>query len=208
MTSWPETTLSEARKSASSPQPHTYEAIDGLSAPLEGRASVFLVSTQDKLPDSAALWSALRPQLESTAPHKVLSMVGTPVRPLPALGFLGAVQETLRSAAARRAKPPAPSATRVRFVHNGLVRQLEIASMSPDTGRGRRAVAAGFARTASDVFEIRYRIINPGEDDFEFKLWAELPAGTANEPLTPPLPPLAWELRLRSYLKLSFERVS
>jgi hypothetical protein len=204
MTSWPEKTLGEAKKSADGAQPHTYEVIDGLSAPLEGRAAVFRVDARGQYDDSAALWGAVRPRLDAMVPRTVLSLAGSEVRPLPALAFIGALETSLRAAAARRGKPPG----RVPFVHNGVVRQLEIASMTRDAGRGRRAVASGLASNAADVFELRYRIVNPGQDDGAFKLWAELPADTRSDVLSPPLPPLGWELRLRAYLKLVFERVS
>jgi hypothetical protein len=208
MTAWPEKTLSEARRSANGPPPHIFEAIDGLATPLDGRSSVFVVSTEGQFRDPAALWAAVRPQLDALSPRTVSVLVGTPVRPLPALAFLGAVQASLRLAATHRAALPPAAATRVPFVHNGLVRQLELASLSRDEGRGRRAVSSGLARSAAEVYELRLRIINPGEDDFEFKLWAELPVGPGNDPLSPPLAPLGWEMRLRSYLKLVFERVS
>ena len=78
--------------------------------------------------------------------------------------------------------------------------------MSSDTKRGRKAVAAGLARDAADVFQLRYRILTPGGDTGDFVLWAELPPGTPDDALTPPLPPLAWEMQLRSYLRLDFER--
>lgn len=207
MTSWPEKTLSDARNSANGPQPHTYEAIDGLSAPLETRSSVFQVSTDARLTDPAALWAAVRPQLERKDPKSVKSQVGTPGQPLPSLAFLGALEASLRSAAAHRAKPLPPAATRIAFTHNGVVRQLELSSLSSDSKRGRKAVAAGLARDAADVFQLRYRILNPGGDTGDFVLWAELPAGVADDVLTPPLPPLAWEMQLRSYLRLNFERV-
>jgi hypothetical protein len=208
MTAWPEKTLSDARKSASGPPPHLYEAIDGLSTPLDGRSSLFVVSTEGQHRDPAALWAAVRPQLDDLAPRKALALIGTPIRPLPALAFLGALQAGMRSAAAHRDRPLSPAASRVPFVHNGLVRQLELSSMARDRDRGRRAVSSGLARGAADVYELRFRIVNPGEDDFDFKLWAELPAGLGNDLLTPPLPPLGWEMRLRSYLKLVFDRVS
>lgn len=206
MTSWPEKTLSEARKAVNGPQPHTYEAIDGLSAPLETTATIFDVATTGKVTDPGALWSAVRPQLESKPPRTVGTVQGSASRPLPALAFLGALQVSLRSAAAHRAHPLAPAATRVAFTHNGSVRQLELAKIVPAQLRGRKAAADGLARHASDVFELRYRILNPGDDDGQFTLWAELPQGLVDEALTPPLAPLGWELQLRSYLKLVFER--
>jgi hypothetical protein len=208
MTSWPEQTLSDARKSANGPQPHTYEAIDGLSSPLESQSSIFRVATEGRLTDSGALWAAIRPQLESRPPRSVLSQQATPVKLLPPFAFLGALQVSLRSAAAHRSRPLAPAATRVAFTHDGRVRQLELASMSADPGRGRKAVRDGLARSAADVFELRFRIINPGFDAGEFRLWVELPAGVSDDALTPPLPPLGWEMQLRSYLKLVFERTS
>lgn len=207
MTSWPEKTLSDARRAASGPQPHTYEAIDGLSTPLETKSAVFQVSTEQRLTSSASLWAAVRPQLESREPRYVKSQAGTSARPLPSLAFLGALEASLHSAAVHRARPLAPAATRVSFTHNGVTRQLELASISPDAKRGRRAVAGGLARSASDVFQLRYRILNPGGDTGSFVLWAELPAGTTDDATAPPLPPLGWEMQLRSYLRLTFERV-
>jgi hypothetical protein len=206
MTSWPEKSLSDARNAVNGPQPHTYEAIDGLSTPLETRSSIFQVSTDARLTDPAALWAAVRPQLERRDPRSVKSQDGTAGRPLPSLAFLGALEASLRSAAAHREKPLSPAATRIAFTHNGVVRQLELASISSDGKRGRKAVAAGLARDADDVFQLRYRILNPGGDTGDFVLWAELPAGTADDVLAPPLPPLAWEMQLRSYLRLNFER--
>lgn len=206
MTSWPERTLSEARKSVNGPQPHTYEAIDGLSAPLETRSSVFQVSTDARLTNPSALWAALRPQLERQAPRSVASLNGTPARPLPRLAFLGALEASLHSAAAHRSRPLAPAATRIAFTHAGIVRQLELASMSADPRRGRSAVVAGLSRNAADVFQLRYRILSLDRESGQFLLWAELPAGTTDDALTPPLPPLRWEMQLRSYLRLDFER--
>ncbi len=206
MTSWPEKTLNDARNAANGPQPHTYEAIDGLSAPLETRSSVFQVSTDSRSTDPAALWAAIRPQLERKDPRSVRSQAAAPGQSLPTLAFLGALQASLRSAAVHRAKPLSPAATRVAFTHNGAVRQLELASISSDSRRGRKAVDAGLARNAADVFQLRYRIVNPGGDSGDFVLWAELPAGASDDALAPPFPPLAWEMQLRSYLRLDFER--
>ena len=206
MTSWPEKTLSDARRSANAPQPHTYEAIDGLSAPLQSRSSVFQVSTDARMTDPASLWAAVRPQLERKDPRYVKSQDGTTAKPLPSLAFLGALEVSLRSAAVHHSKPLPPAATRIFFTHNGVVRQLELASISPDPRRGRAAVEAGLAHDAADVCQLRYRILNPGGDTGSFLLWAELPAEMADDTLTPPLPPLGWEMQLRSYLRLNFER--
>ena len=206
MTSWPEKTLGDARRAANGPQPHTYEAIDGLSAPLEAKSAVFQVSTDERMTSPASLWAALRPQLKREEPRYVKSQAGTAARPLPTLAFLGALQASLRSAAVHREHPLPPAATRVSFTHNGVTRQLELASVSPDARRGRRAVTDGLARSASDVFQMRYRILTPGGDAGNFVLWAELPAGMADDVEAPPLPPLGWEMQLRSYLRLTFER--
>jgi hypothetical protein len=205
MTSWPEKTLEEARRSAGGPQPHTYEAIDGLSSPLETRSSVYQVSTEARMTDAASLWAAIRPQLDQKPPQYVKSQTATPSQPLPAVAFLGALQSSLRSAAAHRLQPLPPAATRVAFTYNGVTRQIELESMSPDLKRGRKAVAGGLARNAADLVQMRYRIISPG-GSAEFVLWAELPAGLPDNVMAPPIIPLGWEMQLRSYLRLSFER--
>ena len=87
-------------------------------------------------------------------------------------------------------------------------RAAPVAGLLSVARRGRKAVAAGLARNAADVFGLRYRIITPGFEAGDFRLWAELPAGMHGEALTPPLPPLGWDMQLRSYLTLVFERTS
>lgn len=90
-----------------------------------------------------------------------------------------------------RPRAGSPTPARVAFTHDGSVRQLELLSISADQVRGRKAVSDGFARRAADVF----------------RLWAELPAGMPDGALSPPLPPLGWEMELRAYLTLVFERI-
>ena len=209
MTSWPEETLSEARKSSNGPQPHTYEAIDGLSSPLDSQANVFWVATDGRMTGPHDLWAAIRPQLDATPPRGVTRTLGSQGRPLPALEFLGALQVSLRSAVLHRDRPLAPSATGVAFVHNGLVRRLELVSISRDGRYARAFAGTTLVRRASDVFELRYRIDNPpGYEDGEFRLWAELTPDSRDEPNAPPIAPLGWEMQLRSYLKLLFLRTS
>jgi hypothetical protein len=205
MTTWAEKTLSEAQRAANAPQPHTYEAIDGISSPLEARAAVYQVSTDNRMTSSLSLWSAVRPQLERREPRSVKAQAGTAAKPLPSLAFIGAVEASLRSAAVHRAKPLPRAATSVPFTYNGVPRRIELQSMSPDPRRGQKAVAAGFARNAADVFELRFRIYN-ATDSGEFVLWAELPPGTADDAMAPPMLPTGWEMSLRSYLRLAFER--
>ncbi|HEY3382687.1 MAG TPA: hypothetical protein VGK32_13010 [Vicinamibacterales bacterium] len=208
MTTWPEKTLAEARRSAEQPPSHVYEAIDGFSSALEMKAAVFQVSTDRPLANPGEFWEAVLRQLESTSPRYVEGKTGSLQKPLPSLAFLGAVQASLRSAAIHRDRPlPAP-ATRLTFSHNGSVRYLELASCSRKPGRARGAAISSLVRNVSDVFELRFRIINPGADDGEFLLWAELPGNVRDDPQTPPIVPLGWEMELRSYLKLVFERTS
>lgn len=208
MTSWPEKTFSEARKAVNGPQPHTYEAIDGLSTPSETRSSLFQVATRGKVSGPGDLWSAVRPQLDLKPPRAVTTTKGSSAKPLPAMAFLGALQVSLHSAAAHRDHPLPPARTLVPFTYNGSVRQLELSAISRDASRARQYVHSGFVRNPSDVFELRYRIRNPGFEDGEFRLWAELPGGAHDDPHATPIPPLGWELQLRSYLKLVFERTS
>jgi hypothetical protein len=208
MTTWPEKTLAEARKSVDRPPSHIYEAIDGLSSPLEMKSSVFRVSTDRPLTSPGEFWAAMRRQLEATAPRYVDGKTGSSLKPLPPLAFLGALQASLRSAAIHRDRPLPPAATRLAFSHNGRLRQLELVSISRSARRARRYSNTGLVRNPPDVFELRYRIINPGSGDGEFLLWAELPANLRDDPRTPPIAPLGWEMELRSYLKLVFERTS
>ena len=208
MTSWPEKTLAEARRSANGPQPHTYEAIDGISTPFEARSSVFQLTTDRPLTGPGDLWAALRPQLDTKTPRSVQSSNGSQAKPLPPLAFLGALETSLRSAAVHRRRPLAAADTRVAFTHNGVVRRLELASMTPAAGRARQFAGTGLVHDPASVFELRFRILNPGSDNGTFRLWAELPASVGDGERAAPIAPLAWEIPLRSYLKLVFERTS
>jgi hypothetical protein len=133
---------------------------------------------------------------------------GSQVKPLPVFAFLGALQASLRSAAVHRDHPLAPATTRVAFVHNGIVRQLELVGMARDPGYARAFAGTPLVRNRADVFQLRYRILNPNFEASDFVLWAELPRAIRDDPKTPPLAPLGWDLPLRSYLKLVFQRTS
>lgn len=208
MTSWPEQTLSDARRAANLPQPHTYEAIDGLSSPLESRATTFQVATNMHLSGPAELWAAVRPQLDTRPPRNVTFVRGSELKPLPVFAFLGALQASLRAAAVHRDHPLPPAATQVAFVHNGIVRRLELAGMSRDPAYAHAFADTALIRNRSDVYQLRYRILNPRFETADFVLWAELPRMLRDDPEAPPLAPLGWELQLRSYLKLVFQRIN
>jgi hypothetical protein len=205
MTSSPERTYREAFTANDSSPDRVYEATDGYASGLETRASVFRVMTDHRVTSPSDLYAAVRPWLSGTAP-RLSRLTGSQAKPLPALAFLGALQASLRAAAVHRDQPPSPSATRVPFVHNGSIRQLELLGLSPDPARGRPFTAARLAHTPDDVYLLRYRIVNPGDEDGSFRLWAELPPTAHDDPQAPPIPPLAWEIQVRSFLRLYYER--
>jgi hypothetical protein len=208
MTWWPEQTYNDAKKALDGPRPNTYEAIDGFAGPLETTSSVFRVSTEQRMTNPGELWAALRPQLETRPPRYRQQQAGSQAKPLPALAFLGALQASLRSAAVHRDRPLRAGATQIAFTHNGTTRRLELVSASRDPSRGRPLVGRGLVHDAADVFQLRFRILNPDSDPGEFRLWAELPARVRDDPQTPPVAPVAWELEVRSYLRLYFERTN
>ncbi len=206
MTASPERTYGEAAKANDSGAERVYDATDGLTSPRQATSAVFRIETTERVDSADALYALVRPDLGRLTPRRNV-LTGSPSKPLPPSAFLGALEETLQQAAARRDGSRLRPAVRVPFVHNGVVRQLEISGLTPDPTRGARFAAARFVRSAGQVFAMQYRIVTPGHDDFTFRLWAELPAGAREDPLAPPIPPLAWEIQVRSFLRLYYERV-
>lgn len=206
MTSSPEQTYREAVKASDSQVDRVFEVTDGFAEPLETSAAVFRVTTTHRVDSADDLYGAVHPQLNVATPRRS-SLAGKPPRPLPPSAFIGALQSSLRAAAVARGRRPSPSSVRVPFIHNGRVRQLELVGMSADPGRGRQFAASRLARAAGDVYLLRYRIVNPGGDDFPFRLWAELPPTARDDAQAPPIAPLAWETQVRSFLRLDYERI-
>jgi hypothetical protein len=206
MTSSPEQTYREAVKANDSSSDRIYDATDGMASGLETSAAVFKIATTHRADSANDLYAEVRPQLGALTPRRS-ELVGSPAKPLPPSAFLGALEASLQTATVVRDGSHSRPLSRVPFIHNGRVRQLELLSVSPDLVRGRQFASAHFARAAETVYLLQYRIVNPGSDDASFRLWAELPPVVRGDPQAPPIVPLAWETQVRSFLRLYYERV-
>jgi hypothetical protein len=201
----PEGTLADARKALEAKSSLVFDVIDGSATPGEARSTVFTVALDRRRSDAAGLYAALREALDERSPSYTNSVTAGGTRPLPAIAFLGALQASLARLARDGGVVPSGPERRLPFVHNGSVRYLEFLDAVSVAPRKQASWAAKFVRRPERVFRIEYRIINPGDRDGAFTLWAELPEAPSAEML--PVPPLAWELRPRSFLKLRFERI-
>ena len=198
-----EKSYSEATKAVEPGQPHVYDVTDGLAAPLLAQASIFNVPTEARAATASELYAILRPHLGQ--PRRTPSATGSPARPLPALAFLGALQASL-ARAADSAAPLKAKGLRVGFVHNGIVKQLEISGIRRDPRRAGAVAGSGFVRNANDVYSLDYRITSSEGTDGTFKIWGELPSSRPDLP-GGPIAPLAWEFQPRSFLRIYAERM-
>jgi hypothetical protein len=57
------------------------------------------------------------------------------------------------------------------------------------------------------VYRLDFRIYRAGGEDGRFRLWAELPLNADRSAGAEPIPPIAFELTPRSFLRLHFDRV-
>jgi hypothetical protein len=206
MTTSPEKTFEQAEKASGSGPRVAYEVTDGFSTASETTAGVFDVVVDRRSTNADELYETVRPKLADGQPRYTRLQQGSGARPLPPLAFLGALQVSLRAAAASRLGPKATPVPRVAFVHNGTVRYLAVEGMASDAGRGRTAASQGFAKDPAAVYRLDFRIINPGSDDGQFKLWAELHREAGSGADVVPIPPIAFELTPRAFLRLRFER--
>jgi hypothetical protein len=206
MTASPERTLAQAERATGGQRVIAYEVTDGYSCPTELKAGVFDIEVDRRGTNAEELYETVRPKLGGQTPRYTRSLEGGIGRTLPPVAFLGALQVSLRGAAVSRETPQAARAPRVAFVHNGTVRYLVVDSLAPDLSRGRAAAAQGFAANAALVYRLDFRIVNPGDADGVFRLWAELPARADRAADALPIAPIAFELTPRSFLRLHFDR--
>jgi hypothetical protein len=176
-----------------------YEVIDGLISNTNATARVYRVQAGPRRTVPAELYADLRPLLVPGALRRTEKVDGG--APLPAFGFLAALDETLRAAdigarASRLAQ---------RFIYSGRLRSLDLVGMERDASTGRALVQAGAAKDPSAVHALRYRITVNREEVSSFIVWIEKQAASSSRSTL--TVPAAFELRPRSFLRLRGVRI-
>jgi hypothetical protein len=205
MSTSPEQTLDQARAATESAA-ITYQITDGFSSSTESAATRYDVTVDRPGTSAADLYATVRPLLRSRPPRYARPLQGTPKQPLPSLAFLGALQVSLHELAMSKGHPGTGRAPEVPFVHDGSVRHLKVDGLKADPASGQPFVAGGFVKDLARVYRIDFRILNPGNEDGPFRLWAELPLSVNNRADAPPIAPIMFELLARSFLRLHYER--
>jgi hypothetical protein len=119
------------------------------------------------------------------------------------IGFLGAIQRSLRKIASELSAGIEPRPFSTAYVHKGQVFQMELRDHRVDRRRKRAYEQAGLVAPDAVVHKLDYRVLNDkGHEDESFELWAELPTQDPENPRGSPILPLAFEFKPRAYLEL------
>jgi hypothetical protein len=152
--------------------------------------------------DVRPLWGATSPETSHELDNPRHDQYDQPV------GFLGAIQHTLRHVATALAEGREPEPLSYPFIHKSEVFQMEFRDHHLDRRRQRRFARAGLVTPDAVVHRLDYRVMNDrGDEEESFELWTELPVANASDPLSPPMLPLAFEFKPRSYLELKAVQV-
>jgi hypothetical protein len=204
-----EATLEEAEARLDQPdRVEAYSVLDGFTDRARSRSAIVHLDLEGTWLTADALYDDLRPHWETAEPddEPVLENESGRVYREP-VGFLGAIQHSLRVAAADVAQYGSPRQFRYRFVHRSKLFFLDLEGHSLDNDRRRRYAEAGLVEPGVLVHKLDYRIVNSEGDSVQsFELWAKLLA-TGSDALAAPILPLAFEFRARSFLKLKAVRV-
>jgi hypothetical protein len=178
-----------------------YEVIDGLISTSTATSRVYRVQAGPRRTVPAELYADLRPLLVPKALRRTDKV--DEGSPLPTLGFLAALDETLRLANGAAAVPRLTQ----RFVYSRRLRALELDTVERDAPFGRTLAQSGAVKDPAAVHELSYRITVDREEVSDFTIWIERRPSTSPDGggLTVPV---AFELRPRSFLRLRGVRTS
>ena len=144
-------------------------------------------------------WAAVEPDEEGVIANDTHQRYPAPV------GFLGALDHSLRVAAAEATGRGAPRSYRYTFVHGDDVYHLDLEDHDIDDGRAGRYRHAGGLDAHAALHRLSFRILDEaGSSTQRFRLWTALPADAGATPVLP----VAVELRARSFLELEIVRVA
>ena len=204
-----EATLEEAEARLDQPdRVEEYSVLDGFTDRARSRSAIVHLDLEGAWLTADALYDDLRPHFETAEPDDELVLENESGRVYrEPVGFLGAIQHSLRVAAADLAQYGSPRQFRYRFVHRSKLFFLDLEGHSLANDRRRRYVEAGLVEPGVLIHKLDYRIVNSEGDSIQsFELWTELLA-TGSDARAAPILPLAFEFRARSFLKLRAVRV-
>ena len=196
----------------------TVSVIDAVITPGATRSAVVRLSVGGLWRRADDLYAEVRPRWEAEQADDAGTVVNDPPRYRRPVGFLGALQASLRQAAAAASGRTARTArtARHRYVHDNELYVLARRGRGTDTGRGRTYREEGLIGAGEVVHRLDYRILNASGREIEsFRLWTLLPPGAAGARVDAagarvddaPILPLAFEFRPRKYLELRARRM-
>ena len=168
-------------------------------------SSVATLLLEGKWESAAALFADVRGAWRTAAlePREALRNPSGNLYEEP-LGFLGAIQRSLRHVALEVAGGSEAARFRTPYVHDSRVLQLEFREQDIDRGRAADYAATGLVPAGTVVHRLEYRVYDEHGDDVEsFKIWTELPANPESDRRSPAIVPVSFELQPRSYLRLT-----
>ena len=188
-----------------------YSIIDGFTCARMATNTMLHVDMAGQWTSATALYDEVRRRWEGQEPAFTREL-SNPERGIyrQPLGFLGALQRSLRAVAAdvSAGEDPRTAHRYQTYVHNGRVLRFDLRGVDRDTGRAERYRQAGWLDNPAALRRLEYRILDDQGDELErFKLWVELDAARVEDPFAAPLVPFAFELRPRAYLVLEAVRV-
>ena len=184
--------------------------LDTVIGPGAARSEVVRLSVGGLWRRAGDLYDEVRPRWGAERPHEAGTLVNDPPRYDRPIGFLGALQASLRQAADAVASGAGCPDARQRYVHDNGLYVLARRGCRTDAKRARTHREEGLVGAADVVHRLDYRIETArGRRKIEsFRLWAVLPAAAAGAPDDgEPVLPLAFEFRPRKYLELRARRV-
>lgn len=185
-----------------------YTVIDGRITPAGASNTVTRMTLPGRWTSAGELYRTVQPIWIATPPtdERVFPNVDGQAFSAP-VGFLGALQISLHGleGVEGRRNRRAP----VAYVHNGRAFTLDVSDTTVDRNQQRTFAQQGVVSPSAVIHRITYRILDNRRREVEtFRVWVEWPAPSVPDPLPPPLVPVAFEFRPRSFLELRAVRAA
>ena len=185
----------------------SYTALDAFTDPTTTTNARVAVELDGRWLTAGALYADVRPLWGRALPDETTTYENPARRVyIQPIAFLGALQHSLRIVAADIARGREPRKFRYPYLHGGAPYFLELRDHQVDTRRQRVYVDRDIVAADAVVHHLSYRMVDSeGSVVQPFELWAELPGQVG--PLSPPIMPIAFEFRARSFLDLKAVQV-
>ena len=204
----------EAQRGLDDGDPSRAQAVsvlDTVIGPGAARSEVVRLSVGGLWRRAGDLYEEVRPRWGAERPDEAGTLVNDPRRYDRPVGFLGALQASLRQAAAAVASGAGCADARQRYVHDNGLYALARRGCRTDAKRARTHREEGLVGAGDEVHRLDYRIETARgrrKKIESFRLWVVLPAAAAGAPDDgEPILPLAFEFRPRKYLELRARRI-